>query len=143
MTAKGKQEAALRPGDFFPQGTDPTLWGERLILAADIGGIFVFAVEGALAAIRGEMDLLGVVVLSFVTALGGGIIRDVFLGQVPGILRVDICATAALAGSLIMIAGRRFGLPVWAGSLTGAAVCIALRLVSVSRQWNLPTVTSW
>ena len=81
--------------------------------------------------------------LGTITAVGGGVIRDVFLGQVPGILRVDIYATAALAGSLTMIAGRRLGLPVWAGSLIGAGVCIALRLVSVSRQWNLPTVTGW
>ena len=55
----------------------------RLVLAADLAGTFVFALEGALAGIAGHLDLLGVLVLSFVTALGGGIIRDVLIGDTP------------------------------------------------------------
>ena len=55
----------------------------RLILVFDLVGTFVFAVEGALAAIAGELDLLGLLVLSFATALGGGIIRDVLIGAIP------------------------------------------------------------
>src|SRR5260221_7468522 len=55
----------------------------RLIFVADLAGILVFAVEGALAAILGELDLLGVMVLSFATALGGGVIRDLLIGAIP------------------------------------------------------------
>ena len=55
----------------------------RLVLAADLAGTFVFAVEGALAGIAGHLDLLGVLVLAFVTALGGGVIRDVLIGDTP------------------------------------------------------------
>ena len=54
-----------------------------LLLVADLGGVFVFAVEGALAARGGSFDLLGVSVLAFSTALGGGIVRDLLLGAVP------------------------------------------------------------
>ena len=54
-----------------------------LIALLDIAGTFVFAVEGALAAIRSHLDLLGVLVLSFVTALGGGVIRDLIIGATP------------------------------------------------------------
>jgi uncharacterized membrane protein YeiH len=46
-------------------------------------GTFVFAVEGAMAAIAGNLDLLGLMVLAFSTALGGGIIRDLLIGSVP------------------------------------------------------------
>jgi uncharacterized membrane protein YeiH len=56
---------------------------DTLLLAIDLIGTFVFAVEGALAAIQGNLDLLGMMVLSFATALGGGIIRDVLIGAVP------------------------------------------------------------
>jgi uncharacterized membrane protein YeiH len=54
-----------------------------LLLALDLTGTFVFAVEGAGAAAVAHLDFLGLVVLSFATALGGGIIRDLLIGAVP------------------------------------------------------------
>jgi uncharacterized membrane protein YeiH len=55
----------------------------RLVVAADLAGTFVFALEGALIAIRGQLDLLGIAVIAFVAALGGGIMRDLLLGATP------------------------------------------------------------
>jgi len=54
-----------------------------LLLALDLIGTFVFAVEGAGAAAAAHLDFLGVMVLSFSTALGGGIIRDLLIGAAP------------------------------------------------------------
>jgi uncharacterized membrane protein YeiH len=54
-----------------------------LLLMVDLLGTYVFAVEGAMTAIRANLDLLGLLVLSFATALGGGIIRDMLIGAVP------------------------------------------------------------
>jgi hypothetical protein len=51
-----------------------------LLVAFDLAGTLVFAVEGAIRAIRGELDFLGLLVLAFVTAVGGGIIRDLLHG---------------------------------------------------------------
>lgn len=56
---------------------------DALLFTLDLMGTFVFAVEGAMAAIRGDLDFLGLKVLSFATALGGGIIRDLLIGAVP------------------------------------------------------------
>ncbi len=56
---------------------------DTLLLAMDFAGTFVFAVEGGTAAAHGNLDLLGVMVLAFATALGGGILRDVLIGAVP------------------------------------------------------------
>ncbi|MQR00783.1 trimeric intracellular cation channel family protein [Glaciimonas soli] len=56
---------------------------ETTILAADLAGTFVFAIEGSLTAIHGGLDLLGVMVVAFVTALGGGVIRDLLIGASP------------------------------------------------------------
>jgi len=67
---------ALR--DWFPQHSQ-----DVLLLTVDLAGTFVFAVEGALAAIEGGLDLFGLMVLSFATALGGGIIRDLLIGATP------------------------------------------------------------
>jgi uncharacterized membrane protein YeiH len=54
----------------------------NLLFVLDIAGTLV-AVEGAAAAMRANLDLLGLMVLAFATALGGGIIRDVLIGAVP------------------------------------------------------------
>jgi uncharacterized membrane protein YeiH len=54
-----------------------------LLFAADIAGTLVFAVEGAMAAVNGNLDFIGIVVLAFCTALGGGLIRDILLGALP------------------------------------------------------------
>src|ERR1700741_2810579 len=56
---------------------------DRLLSVADIAGTFLFAIEGANAAVTRDLDLLGVMVLAFATALAGGIIRDVLIGAVP------------------------------------------------------------
>ncbi|GAA3054388.1 trimeric intracellular cation channel family protein [Pseudonocardia yunnanensis] len=60
-------------------------WNERLLFASDLGGTAVFAMGGALTAIQAGLDLLGVLVLSFCTALGGGVVRDLLIGDVPPI----------------------------------------------------------
>lgn len=60
-----------------------TFHSATLLLAIDLIGTFVFAVEGAMAAVQTELDILGVMVLAFATALGGGIIRDVLIGAIP------------------------------------------------------------
>jgi uncharacterized membrane protein YeiH len=55
-----------------------------LLLALDLGGTFAFALNGALTAIRvAKLDVVGVVTLGMVTALGGGIIRDIFIDSLP------------------------------------------------------------
>ena len=54
-----------------------------LLLTIDLIGTFVFAVEGASVAVQANLDILGLMVLGFATALGGGIIRDVLIGAIP------------------------------------------------------------
>ena len=56
---------------------------ETIVLVADLAGTAVFAAEGAITAMQSGRDLLGVMVLSFVVALGGGVIRDLLIGATP------------------------------------------------------------
>lgn len=58
--------------------------------ALDIVGIFVFAISGALLAVRKNFDVFGIAVLAEVTALGGGIFRDVMIGAVPPAAFTDL-----------------------------------------------------
>ena len=55
-----------------------------LLLTLDLTGTFVFALNGALTAVRAaRLDIVGVVTLGMMTALGGGVIRDVVIGDIP------------------------------------------------------------
>jgi uncharacterized membrane protein YeiH len=58
-----------------------SLW--NLIQFLDLFGTMAFAVTGALKAIEHKLDIFGVIVLSAITGLAGGIIRDVLLGKIP------------------------------------------------------------
>jgi uncharacterized membrane protein YeiH len=70
-------------GDRINQPMPIKFHSAALLLAIDLIGTFVFAVEGASAAIQANLDILGLMVLAFVTALGGGIVRDVLIGATP------------------------------------------------------------
>lgn len=75
--------------------------------ALDLVGIFAFSLSGALLAVRKRFDLLGVVVLGCVTAVGGGSIRDTLTGTVPPVyLRDETYLWAAILGALV---GFAFG----------------------------------
>ena len=77
----------------------------RLLLTLDLMGTFIFALEGALAAVEGDLDLLGLLVLSFATALGGGIIRDLLIGAIPpGSIRDwRLGSVAFLGGGIVFL----------------------------------------
>lgn len=81
-----------------------------LLLALDLAGTFAFALNGALTALRVvRLDIVGVVTLGMVTALGGGIIRDIVINYLPPATFSDWRYLAVAAGgSLIAFAfGRR------------------------------------
>lgn len=59
------------------------------LMVLDFVGTFVFALSGAIAAVRRELDLFGVLVLAFVAASIGGIIRDLLIGAIPPATLVD------------------------------------------------------
>ena len=81
-----------------------------LLLALDLIGTLAFAVNGAMTALRAaRLDLVGVVTLGMITALGGGIIRDVLIGSVPPATFQDwrYLAVAAVGGLLAFALSSR------------------------------------
>jgi uncharacterized membrane protein YeiH len=85
--------------------TDPPT---QVLLALDLVGIFAFAVSGGLVGIRARLDLFGIAVLAWITGLGGGVIRDVLLGDVPpvGISDPWYVGTVLAAGVLVVLQPR-------------------------------------
>jgi uncharacterized membrane protein YeiH len=85
-----------------------------LLFAADMAGTLIFGIEGAEAAITGNLDLLGLMVLAFSTALAGGIFRDILIGAIPpSSLRDWRYSAMAFMGAAIVFFSYRFlqGIP--------------------------------
>ena len=55
----------------------------ELLKIIDIAGIAVFSISGVFAAMEKKLDVFGVFIIAFITALGGGTLRDVLIGQLP------------------------------------------------------------
>ncbi len=112
-----------------------------VIVVLDAAGLAVFAVAGTEKALLYKMHPFIAILLGTITGVGGGTVRDILLAQIPVVLRADVYATAAMAGSAGMILGRRLGLPPTLAAVLGGVLCFCLRMVSVWRHWNLPTVS--
>jgi uncharacterized membrane protein YeiH len=103
-----------------------------VLLALDLTGTFVFAVNGALTAVRAtRLDVVGVVTLGMITGLGGGTIRDVLLGALPPATFVDwhYLLTAAAGGLLAFaLSGvlSRFEKPILVLDAVGLSVFAVL-----------------
>lgn len=105
----------------------------------DSAGLALFAVAGAQKALAFGLDPVMAALLGMLTGIGGGIVRDILLAEVPMVLRAEIYAVAALAGAGIVVAGQSLHLPTIPVSIAGAALCFGLRLISLRYNWHLPT----
>ncbi len=115
---------------------------ERLrapILLFDAGGLGLFAVSGTQKALALGLDPFIAALLGMLTGIGGGMLRDVLVREIPTVLREDLYAVAALAGAAVVVAGHVLQLPPATTTITGAALCIGIRLVAIRRGWSLPT----
>lgn len=73
----------------------------NLLFILDIAGTFFFAISGAMVGIKKNMDLFGIIVLGTVTAIGGGTLREILIGQFPPfVFRQDLYFYLAICGSL-------------------------------------------
>jgi uncharacterized membrane protein YeiH len=116
---------------------------ERLrtpILLFDAAGLGLFAVTGTAKALAFGLHPLVAAMLGVLTGVGGGMIRDLLVREIPTVLRAEVYAMAALAGAAVVVAGQLLDLPTTVPTMViGAVLCFALRLLSIRRGWSLPT----
>ena len=108
------------------------------VLVLDAAGLALFAVSGALKAQAAGLNALPSMLLGVITGIGGGMLRDVLVSDVPAVLRGEVYASAALAGTAVVVLGRLAGLPTPAGAVIGALLCFVLRYLAIRRGWRLP-----
>jgi uncharacterized membrane protein YeiH len=112
---------------------------QRGVLVFDAMGLAVFCVIGASKGLAYDLGPVQATLLGAITGIGGGMLRDVLLGEVPVVLRHELYATPALAGAAIVAVADAAGSTsdVWLG--VGAAVCLVLRLIGLRYGINAPT----
>jgi uncharacterized membrane protein YeiH len=114
---------------------------ERLsspVLVFDAAGLSLFAVSGAQKALAFGLNPAMAALLGMLTGIGGGVMRDVLVAQIPLVLRAEIYAVAALAGAAVVVLGQILQIPPAASTVLGALLCFGLRLVAIRRGWRLP-----
>ena len=108
------------------------------VQVSDAAGLALFAVVGASKALASGVGPVGAVLLGVLTGVGGGIVRDVLVAQVPAVLHRELYAVAALAGAIVFVAGRELGLAQAPAAIAGAALCFGVRWLAIRQGWRLP-----
>ncbi len=109
------------------------------VLVFDAAGLGLFAVAGAGKALAFHAGPVGATLLGMLTGIGGGMVRDVLVSEIPTVLRTELYAVAALIGAAVMVSGKMLHLPSGAVAAAGAGLCFGLRLIAMRRGWRLPT----
>jgi uncharacterized membrane protein YeiH len=104
----------------------------------DAVGLGLFAVLGTSKALQAGLGPLGAIMLGILTGVGGGVVRDVLVAQIPGVLKRELYAVAALLGAVVVVAGDRADLPPVPVAIVGAVLCFILRWLAIRRGWRLP-----
>jgi uncharacterized membrane protein YeiH len=108
------------------------------MLLFDAAGLAFFAVAGAQKAFQFGLGPAVSALLGMLTGIGGGMMRDVLLAEIPQVLRSDLYAVAALAGAIIVVIGDGLGLSFGVSALAGGALCFGLRFMAIKHGWRLP-----
>ena len=115
---------------------------DRLLFWFDTLGLAAFMVDGVMAGIAlgyGDNEFL-ICFLGFLTAVGGGALRDVLAGQMPDIFRKHIYAVAAIAGAVVMVVLMRLQVSQRIAMVAGFLLVLTLRFLAARFLWNLPRV---
>ncbi len=109
-----------------------------LFIVSDTIGLVAFSITGALLAIEADYNFFGIIILSFMTAIGGGISRDILLNQVPSVLISDFYGSIALITSLLLIALHNIDFMNEVTLSLVGIFAITLRLLAYKKKWQLP-----
>jgi uncharacterized membrane protein YeiH len=111
---------------------------QELISIIDAAGLALFAVSGATKAMDFHLNPLAAIMLGVLTGIGGGMLRDVLVSEVPTVLHADLYAVAALAGAAVVVGSYYLPLFTTTASLAGGVLCFAIRMIAIRRDWQLP-----
>lgn len=110
---------------------NPVLWFDAV-------GLAFFAVAGTQKALLHGLNPVMAALLGMLTGIGGGMLRDVLVNEIPTVLRADLYALAALACAAVVAIGHVLNIQPLATTIVGALLCFGLRFMAIRFGWHLP-----
>lgn len=123
----------------FRKLIDDTIEQKILFIVMDAVGLVAFAISGAVLAIDMNFNLFGVAILSFITAVGGSIIRDSIINEVPLLLKSEIYGIIAIYCALVLFIYSYFfnEYNIYIISFVATSAFL-LRIIAYVKKWKLP-----
>ena len=115
---------------------------QRSVLVFDAVGLGLFCVTGATKALDFGVGPVPAILLGAITGIGGGILRDVLLREVPTVLRHDLYAIPALLGAAVLVIAQESGSSNPVFPVLAAAICVGVRIVGLKYGINVPIAPS-
>jgi uncharacterized membrane protein YeiH len=110
----------------------------RAMELAEAAGLGFVCVAGTVDAFDHHSGPVEAVMLGALTGIGGGVVRDLLLGEAPVVLRRGFYAVPALIGALIYSCAQEVGAGGLVAAIVAVGVCVGLRLLGISKDINLP-----
>ncbi|MEU4556782.1 trimeric intracellular cation channel family protein [Actinoplanes sp. NPDC023936] len=110
----------------------------RTVLLLDAAGLGLFTATGTLKAIAAGVPPVGACLLGMLTAIGGGVARDLLTGEIPVVLRREIYAVVALGGAVLVTVLHRMGFTGLLPLVGAAGLMTGVRLLALYRKWSAP-----
>jgi uncharacterized membrane protein YeiH len=114
----------------------------RSVLVFDAVGLGLFCVTGATKALDFGVGPVPAILLGAITGIGGGMLRDVLLREVPTVLRQELYAVPALLGATVMVVAQHSGSDNPVFPVLGATLCVVVRLAALRYGVNVPIAPS-
>jgi uncharacterized membrane protein YeiH len=112
---------------------------QRGVLVFDALGLGLFCVTGATKALDFRLGPVQAILLGAITGIGGGMLRDVLLSEVPTVLKHELYAIPALLGAAILVVAQKAGSTSPVFPVLGVAVCVGVRLAGLRYQVDVPS----
>ncbi len=112
----------------------------KTLFLFDTIGIGVFTIIGVQKSIDLNISPVIAIMMGTISAVFGGVIRDILTNETPLIFRKEIYATPCLLGGVLYLLLSRLNIDLGIISLLTAVLIIAIRLIAVRKSWSLPRV---
>ncbi len=109
-------------------------------ILSDSIGLVSFSITGALMAIENELNLTAVLALSFITAVGGGITRDIIINEVPFVFKTGFYGTVSLLVGVLVYLLSMFEIMTFYPMAVVFLLGVSIRVIAYYRKWSVPLI---
>lgn len=111
---------------------------KNILVYLDAIGLGVFSIIGAEKGLNANLPDIGIVIVGLVTGIGGGILRDTLVKEIPFVLEKEVYATASIIGLIIFIILAKLNIPLVINVWFCITIIIFIRIISYNLNINLP-----